>query len=63
MLHPLQLLDEAHALFLEMPMLAQEARCLEARGDVLAARAQTSDARRRYLLAKDIYEQYGSRPS
>jgi len=56
---PLQLLDEAHAHFLEMPMPAQEARCLEAMGDVLAARGQTSDARRRYLLAKGIYEQYG----
>ncbi|HSN99641.1 MAG TPA: hypothetical protein VLS89_15205 [Candidatus Nanopelagicales bacterium] len=56
---PLALLDEAHDLFLDMPMPAQEARCLEAMGDVLAARGKAPEARRRYLMAKGIYEQYG----
>jgi hypothetical protein len=56
---PLALLDEAHALFLEMPIVAQEARCLEAMGDVLAARGQQGDARRRYLAAKAVYARHG----
>lgn len=56
---PLPLLEEAHDLFMDMPMPAQEARCLEAMGDVLAARSQPEDARHRYLQAKGILEQYG----
>jgi hypothetical protein len=56
---PLDLLDEAHALFTEMPIPAQEARCLEAMGDVLSARGASGEARRRYLAAQGTYEQYG----
>lgn len=56
---PLDLLDEAHALFLEMPIPMQEARCLEAMGDVLAARGDSAAARHRYLAAHGTYERYG----
>lgn len=55
---PLDLLDEAHALFVEMPIPAQEARCLEAMGDILSARGDLEEARRRYLAAKGTYERY-----
>ena len=56
---PQELLDEAYALFVEMPIPAQEARCLEVMGDVLAARGDPTDGRRRYLAAKGTYERYG----
>jgi hypothetical protein len=55
---PLDLLDEAHALFLDMPIVAKEARCLEVMGDVLVARGDAAAARRRYLAANGIYERY-----
>jgi tetratricopeptide (TPR) repeat protein len=55
---PLSLLDEAAALFAEMPIPAQEARCLEGMGDVLAARGDAA-ARGRHLEAKGTCERYG----
>ena len=42
-----------------MPIPAQEARCLEAMGDVLAARGDPAAARARYLEAKGICERFG----
>jgi tetratricopeptide (TPR) repeat protein len=56
---PLDLLDEAHALFVDMPIPGQEARCLDAMGDVLAALGDAAGARRRYLAAQGTYERYG----
>jgi tetratricopeptide (TPR) repeat protein len=56
---PLALASETHALFVEMPMPAKEARSLELAGDVLAARGKPADARRRYLTARGILERRG----
>jgi tetratricopeptide (TPR) repeat protein len=56
---PLALLDEAVALFMEMPSPLDEARCLEAMGDILAARGDAATARRRYLAANGTYERFG----
>jgi hypothetical protein len=56
---PIALLDEAHALFLNMPMPGKEARCLEAAGDVLLARGKHVEAKRRYLAARRRLERYG----
>lgn len=56
---PIALAEEAHALFLEMPMPAGEARALEVAGDVLAARGQAEDARRRYRAAHRKLTRYG----
>lgn len=56
---PLALLEEALALFLEMPMPSREARCLEVAGDVHAARGELVEARRRYLAARRRAERYG----
>ncbi len=55
---PLALLDEAAALFADMPIPAQEARCLEGMGDVLAARGDPA-ARSRYLEAKGTCTRFG----
>jgi tetratricopeptide (TPR) repeat protein len=55
---PLALLDEAASLFADMPIPAQEARCLETMGDVLAARGDPA-ARARWLEAKGTCERYG----
>lgn len=55
---PLVLLDEAASLFADMPIPAQEARCLETMGDVLAARGDGA-ARARWLEAKGTCERYG----
>lgn len=56
---PLAIATETHALFVEMPMPAKEARSLELAGDVLAARGKTPEARRRYVTAKSILERRG----
>ena len=56
---PLALASETHTLFVEMPMPAKEARSLELAGDVLAARGQLADARRRYLTARAILDRRG----
>lgn len=58
-LDPLTLLDEAAELFSEMPIPAQEARCLETAGDVLAARGDASGAARRYREALAILDSRG----
>jgi tetratricopeptide (TPR) repeat protein len=55
---PLALLDEAASLFADMPIPAQEARCLETMGDVLAACGDPA-ARARWLEAKGTCERYG----
>ena len=56
---PLALASETHALFVEMPMPAKEARSLELAGDVLAARGKPAEAKRRYLMAQGILERRG----
>jgi tetratricopeptide (TPR) repeat protein len=56
---PVALVEEAHALFLDMPMPAGEARCLEVLGDILAARGHPVEARRRYIAARRRLERYG----
>jgi hypothetical protein len=56
---PLALATETHALFVEMPMPAEEARSLELAGDILAARGKPADAKRRYLTARGILERRG----
>ena len=53
---PLTLASEAHALFVEMPMPANEARSLELAADVLVARGKPAEAKRRYLMALGILE-------
>jgi hypothetical protein len=55
---PLALLDEAAALFADMPIPEREARCIEAMGDVLAARGDPA-SRNRYIEAKATYERFG----
>jgi tetratricopeptide (TPR) repeat protein len=56
---PLALASETHALFVEMPMPAKEARALELAGDVLAARGKPAEAKRRYMMAQGILERRG----
>ena len=56
---PIALAEEAHILFVAMPMPAAEARCLEAMGDILIARGKWSEAKRRYLMAKARLDHYG----
>lgn len=56
---PFDLADEAHRLFLAMPMPAQEARCLEVMGDVLVARGRPDEAKTRYRTARARLERYG----
>jgi hypothetical protein len=56
---PLSLADEAHTLFLAMPIPAEEARCLEAAGDILRVRGRTLEAKRRYLTARTRLERLG----
>lgn len=55
----LSLLEEAHEMFAEMRIVAREARCLEAIGDVLFARGDPREASRRHLTAKEILERTG----
>ena len=59
--HPdsLPLLEEAHELFAEMPIVAKEARCLEAIGDLLAARGNPDEARGYHRSAREILERHG----
>lgn len=56
---PLALATETHALFVEMPIPAKEARSLELAGDILAARGKPVEAKRRYVLAQGILERRG----
>lgn len=56
---PLPLAEEAHALFVSMPMPAEEARCLEAMGDILRARGRAAEAKRRYIAARARLERHG----
>lgn len=58
---PSALAEEAHELFVAMPMPAQEAHCMEILADVLAARGQVEDARIRYSAIKKRLERYGLR--
>lgn len=54
----LPLLEEAQELFAEMPIVALEARCLEAAGDVLRARGDLDTACGRYRAALGILERH-----
>lgn len=56
---PFSLLEEAHDLFSEMRIVAKEARCFEAIGDVLSARGDLLGARGRHQTAKEILERSG----
>jgi tetratricopeptide (TPR) repeat protein len=56
---PLALAEEAYTLYLDMPMPAGEARCLELAGDLLLARGRREEARRRYRLARGRLEHFG----
>ncbi|WP_437896622.1 hypothetical protein [Sorangium sp. So ce124] len=56
---PLALAEEAHALFVAMPMPAEESRCLEAMGDILLARGRGPEAKRRYVAARARLERHG----
>jgi predicted negative regulator of RcsB-dependent stress response len=56
---PLTLAEEAHGLFVSMPMPTAESHCLEATGDILLARERASEAKRRYLAARARLKQYG----
>lgn len=56
---PLAIATEIHALFVEMPIPAKEARSLELAGDVLAARGKPAEAKRRYVMAHGILERRG----
>lgn len=56
---PLALAEESHALFVPMPMPAEESRCLEAMGDILLARGRAPEARRRYVAARARLERHG----
>lgn len=56
---PYTLAEEAHDLFLAMPMPAQDARCMEIMGDVLLARADRDEARARYQMARGRLQRYG----
>ncbi|MDC3980060.1 hypothetical protein [Polyangium jinanense] len=56
---PFALADEAHRLFVAMPMPTEESRCLEIMGDVLVARGHKDEARTRYLTARARLERYG----
>jgi len=59
--HPdaLSLLEEARDLFADMPIVAKEARCLEAMGDIATARGKPEEARPHYHAAKGILERHG----
>lgn len=51
---PVALLDEAATLFARMPIPARQARCIEAAGDVLAARGGAAAADARYAEAEGL---------
>lgn len=55
---PLEWLDEAHVIFLEMPYPKMEAACTEVMGDVLMARGDKDAARRRYLTARGTLQRF-----
>ncbi|MGK3988053.1 hypothetical protein WME99_33730 [Sorangium sp. So ce136] len=55
---PLSLTEEAHGLFVSMPMPAEESRCLEAMGDILLARGRAAEAKRRYVAARARLERH-----
>lgn len=55
----LRLAEEAHELFVAMPMPGAEARALEAAGDILLARGRAAEAKRRYIAARARLERYG----
>lgn len=55
---PLEWLDEAHVVFLEMPYPKMEAACIEVMGDVLLARGDADSARRRYLTARGTLQRF-----
>lgn len=56
---PVQLLEEAAALYAEMPIPAQQARCFEAIGDVLHARGARKNAVLRYRAALSLLTLHG----
>lgn len=56
---PLPLLEEAAALFARMPIPAQQSRCLELAGDVLAARHRPAEAALRHAEALAILTRHG----
>jgi tetratricopeptide (TPR) repeat protein len=56
---PISLADEAHRLFVAMPIPAEEAMCLEIMGDVLASRGQIEEAKMRYANARGRLERHG----
>jgi len=56
---PIALAEEAHRLFVAMPIPAEEARCLEMMGDALAARGNVAEAKMRYTSAKGRLERHG----
>ena len=56
---PLSLAEEAHGLFVAMPMPDEESLCLEAMGDILLARGRAPEAKRRYVTARARLERHG----
>lgn len=56
---PYALAEEAALLFVAMPIPAEDARCQEIMGDVLAARGKPEEAKRRYQTARARLERYG----
>lgn len=56
---PMALAEEAHRLFVAMPIPGEEARCLEIMGDALAARGHVADAKMRYASARGRLERHG----
>jgi predicted negative regulator of RcsB-dependent stress response len=56
---PIALLDEAASLFASMPIPMQQARCIEAAGDVLASRGDRDAADARYAEAEALLTRRG----
>ncbi len=56
---PVKLVDEAAALYAEMPIPARQARCLEAQGDIFRARGQRKHASMRHHAALSLLSAQG----